>query len=1328
MAAVPALADRADPAAVRPVSDPGLILERVRLYGDALDPALARLRLGSLLAGAELRPPGLPPSAVLCVRRVVDPLPGALRLERPEARPPPDWERALVAALERALRGAARPAHGPVPAAAEAVLFADRAELLACLARDERDGTAWLRWWWRGLRLLPAGDPDPAVTAWLETPEHVPAALELLAARGDAVRFVAGLSEGDATSLVLRVAAAHALPELRRAAAGVPVSRPPGREHARADTAAPSPRPPWRSLVPESVERPLEPAAELLLGAGLALRRAPQRARAPAFAAATRAWLAAGSPPPRPVPVKGPLAAPAAPPRPAEPERMPQPPAAHDGRSTEALATGAPEAARPPRPSRPRGDIRAAAAPSGRGAALPGGDRARPIGRRLRRGAARRARDPAACRARDAGAVRRAGGARRAASRRVASRPGRGASAHCAGDSRARRRGRVRRPVPRAAGARGRDRARRRLLPAQPGALPRPLRRLHAPARAGDRARPMGSARAARRRPCSTSRRATTRSGSCSHGSPDTAPASAPGRGFRPPRAWRTPADWLEPFDHDGEWRWSAARGTLRILHPAGFAAAAVPRTPRPAREQLARELRRLRALAPEPRREVAAAGAVTAARPLGGPARRLCGRAAPERTRARLRRVARGAAAAPPGAHLRHAVPRRRRPPARRAAARDPDRRARPDAGLDSRGRALRRPPLRMSAGRRIDELPRTPATHFRLHVYGAVLALRERLPPPDEENGLGFLAGYYEELDEAGPQEPASWWARLDAWEREARGHLPLRALREAYGLDPLALALLFTAGLAEEDGRFGTLFEAMSGVVGETRPTLGCSRPGRMATRRTRRCARCSPPGCSRRPTRRRRARAGRSRCRRCSGTRCAGGPPTRRPAGRAIVRRWSCLRSRRSCCPTRPRRRSRGCRGCSRPPIRGRSSSAARARADVARPSRPSRASSAAACSSCSDPAASVRLGGPLATLLHALPLVVLDPAPGETVQLPALHGYAGPLAAVAGRSGGVRAERALTVWLGLPDPFLREEHWRQALGDPELAFALAPGLRTTAGAIRRVADLARAEAALAGRPRPEPADVQAALRTLEAEELETLATRVPLGGGWEQLAVGAETGRELELLERRCRARERLHESVGEALGAQLTPGVRALFSGPSGTGKTLAARLLASSLGKGAVRGRPRDGRQQVPRRDGEEPRARSSRAPRSSTSCCCSTRATRCSTRRTDVQTSNDRYANLETNFLLQRLESFEGILVVTTNTGDRIDPAFRRRHRRRRRVPRPGRGRALGDLAAAPAAPSTRPTTRSSTRSPPAAAHRRPDPQRRPARVAARARGRRR
>jgi hypothetical protein len=74
---------------------------------------------------------------------------------------------------------------------------------------------------------------------------------------------------------------------------------------------------------------------------------------------------------------------------------------------------------------------------------------------------------------------------------------------------------------------------------------------------------------------------------------------AAPRRSFRPPRAWRVPREWLEPFDHRGTWRWSAADGTLRVLHPAAFPVVAVPRTAAPAREQLARELERAR-LAPE--------------------------------------------------------------------------------------------------------------------------------------------------------------------------------------------------------------------------------------------------------------------------------------------------------------------------------------------------------------------------------------------------------------------------------------------------------------------------------------------------------------------------------------------------------------------------------------------------------------------------------------------------------------------------------------------------------------------------------------------------------
>jgi hypothetical protein len=571
------------------------------------------------------------------------------------------------------------------------------------------------------------------------------------------------------------------------------------------------------------------------------------------------------------------------------------------------------------------------------------------------------------------------------------------------------------------------------------------------------------------------------------------------------------------------------------------------------------------------------------------------------------------------------------------------------------------------MSSHRDIDELPRTAAGHFQLHVYAAVLRLRARLPEPDERNGLAFLSGYYEELTQAGfgapePGEDARWWKLVRAWEPDASVHLPLRALREAGGLDPLALTLLFTVGLAEEDVRFAQLFEALNGIAGEMRPTLGLlatwtdDGDAREALLVLLRAALLEAAD----------SETARSRW-------ALQVPPVLWDAMRGHppsgLAQWAVYRP-----PEQLRdlptlvlpdelaaalaRVPRLLEATEPRPlvVRGpRSSGRHTAVGAVAR-------ALGRGLLELRDPVVGARLAGPLATLLHALPVVELDPAPGETVDLPRLAGHDGPLAAIAGRGGGIRAENALTLRLGLPDPALRTTHWTEALGDADLAGDLALGLRTTSGTIRRVAELARAEAAIGGRSRPTELDVRAALRTLEAEALETLATRIPLAGSWDDLAVGAETARELELLERRCRTREQLHETVGAALGAQLTPGVRALFTGPSGTGKTLAARLLAASLGKELF---SVDLATVVNKYLGETEKnldAIFSRAEELDVVLLLD-EGDALMSRRTDVQTSNDRYANLETNFLLQRLESYEGILVVTTNAGERIDGAFRRR-----------------------------------------------------------------
>src|SRR5207244_385737 len=113
---------------------------------------------------------------------------------------------------------------------------------------------------------------------------------------------------------------------------------------------------------------------------------------------------------------------------------------------------------------------------------------------------------------------------------------------------------------------------------------------------------------------------------------------------------------------------------------------------------------------------------------------------------------------------------------------------------------------------------------------------------------------------------------------------------------------------------------------------------------------------------------------------------------------------------------------------------------------------------------------------------------------------------------------------------------------------------------------------------------------------------------------------------------------------------------------PSGTGKTMAARILASSLQMDLYR---LDLASVVNKYLGETEKSLHqlfSRAEELDVVLLID-EGDALLTNRTAVQNSNDRYANLETNFLLQRLESFEGVLLITTNAVQRIDSAFQRR-----------------------------------------------------------------
>jgi SpoVK/Ycf46/Vps4 family AAA+-type ATPase len=120
--------------------------------------------------------------------------------------------------------------------------------------------------------------------------------------------------------------------------------------------------------------------------------------------------------------------------------------------------------------------------------------------------------------------------------------------------------------------------------------------------------------------------------------------------------------------------------------------------------------------------------------------------------------------------------------------------------------------------------------------------------------------------------------------------------------------------------------------------------------------------------------------------------------------------------------------------------------------------------------------------------------------------------------------------------------------------------------------------------------------------------------------------------------------------------------VRALLTGPSGTGKTLAARLLAAELGMDLYRV---DLASVINKYVGETEKNlhRVLSTAEELDVVLLLDEGDALLGRRTEVSTANDRYANVETDYLLQRLEHYSGIVLVTSNLADNIDPAFQRR-----------------------------------------------------------------
>jgi SpoVK/Ycf46/Vps4 family AAA+-type ATPase len=151
-----------------------------------------------------------------------------------------------------------------------------------------------------------------------------------------------------------------------------------------------------------------------------------------------------------------------------------------------------------------------------------------------------------------------------------------------------------------------------------------------------------------------------------------------------------------------------------------------------------------------------------------------------------------------------------------------------------------------------------------------------------------------------------------------------------------------------------------------------------------------------------------------------------------------------------------------------------------------------------------------------------------------------------------------------------------------------------------------------------------------------------------------------------------RERTQILERWGYQRHLGISRGVSALFSGEPGTGKTMAASVIASTLGLELVR---IDLSAVVSKYVGETEKnlARIFDEAQDAHAMLLFDEADSLFGKRTELRTAQDRFANLEVNYILQRMESFDGVSVLTTNAENAIDPALQRRLNFRIRFPEP-------------------------------------------------------
>jgi AAA+ superfamily predicted ATPase len=273
----------------------------------------------------------------------------------------------------------------------------------------------------------------------------------------------------------------------------------------------------------------------------------------------------------------------------------------------------------------------------------------------------------------------------------------------------------------------------------------------------------------------------------------------------------------------------------------------------------------------------------------------------------------------------------------------------------------------------------------------------------------------------------------------------------------------------------------------------------------------------------------------------------------------------------------------------------------------------------------------------------------------------------PVAISVDRGDPKLVEDFLGIAVEPPGTCAQEAAWREALGDRREAIAgkLAGTFDFSLETIHRIATTTSGDGA--------DDAVWQECAAIVRPKLDSLAQRIEPRAGWDDLVVPEAQRATLREIVDQVRLRRQVYDDWGYRAKLSRGLGITAAFAGESGTGKTMAAEVLARELGVNLYR---IDLSAIVSKYIGETEKnlRQLFDAAERGGAMLMFDEADALFGKRSEVKDSHDRYANIEVNYLLQRLEAFSGLAILATNMKAALDTAFLRRLRFVVQFPYPG------------------------------------------------------